>query len=383
VAFNISKFRVTCLFLPLVAFLGAGGCSSGNAAEADAGNPPTSVAIQTVLQRPISKVLSYTGDVHGEVEIRVYSLIPDRIVSLDVEEGQEVEQGATIAVIRAQSLGQGVQQAMGGLNSARAQVDGLRDNLARQRRLLTSGVVTQAQVDATEIQLRSAEAQVAQLEATVGSARLRQGDSVVRAPLRGIVGQVFVEEGDLAAPQIPICTVVQMDRVEVLIQVPERDLGSIGQGMEAEIRVASASGEVFRAPVSRVSPVVDRASRTATLRIMLDNPSHRLLPGALADVRIEVERIEAAVVVPQYALVLNERTEQEMNYRAYVLRADGQTVEERIVRVGIYDGDDVQVVSGLSAGDRLVVEGQHMLRNESHVQVEGSETENAPAAPGS
>ncbi len=348
-----------------------GGCSSGNAAEVDAGAGPTTIEVETIKRGSVARVLTYSGDVQGEVEVKVYSIIPDRIVSLAVEEGEAVERGAPIAIIRSDALGQGVRQAMGGLAAARAQVEGLRDSLNRQRRLLKSGVVTQAQVDATNIQLRSAEAQVAQLEASVGSARSRRSDANVKAPISGIVGQVFVEEGDMAVPQIPICTIVQMDRVEVLINVPERDLGLVRSGMIANVEVASVPGEVFHAPVSRISPVVDRLSRTATLRIILDNPDHRLLPGALAEVSLEVERHEDAVVVPQYSLVLEDHSEDDdmSIYRAYVLKTDGQTVEERRVKVGIYQGSDVEVTEGLAVGERLVIQGQHLLRDGGRVRV--------------
>lgn len=352
-----------------------GGCSAGDAAEADAGAQPTSIETDTIKRSSVARVLRYSGDVRGEVEIKVYSIIPDRIVSLAVEEGESVERGDAIAIIRSDALGQGVRQAMGGLAAARAQVEGLSDSLNRQRRLLKSGVVTQAQVDATNIQLRSAEAQVAQLEGTVGSARSRRGDANVKAPISGIVGQVFVEEGDMAVPQIPICTVVQMDRVEVQIQVPERDLGLVRAGMIANVEVASVPGEVFQAPVSRISPVVDRLSRTATLRIVLDNPGHRLLPGALAEVTLEVERHEDAIVVPQYALVLEDRSDDDDSalYRAYVLNTDGRTVAERMVKVGIYQGNEVEVTEGLAVGETLVVQGQHLLREGSRVQVSGDE----------
>lgn len=179
----------------------------------------------------------------------------------------------------------------------------------------------------------------------------------------------------MAVPQIPICTVVQMDRVEVQIQVPERDLGLVRAGMIANVEVASVPGEVFQAPVSRISPVVDRLSRTATLRIVLDNPGHRLLPGALAEVTLEVERHEDAIVVPQYALVLEDRSDDDDSalYRAYVLNTDGRTVAERMVKVGIYQGNEVEVTEGLAVGETLVVQGQHLLREGSRVQVSSGE----------
>lgn len=347
------------------------GCSSGQAAEPDAGSNIVTVEVETIERETISRVLTYSGDILGEVEVRVFSTIPERIIELNAEEGQQVESGDLLATIRADALGQGVRQALGGLASARAQVAGLRDTLNRQQRLASSGVVTQAQVDATRFQLQSAEAQVAQLEATVGSARSKRSDANVRSPINGIIGQVFVEEGDLATPQRPICTVVQMDRVEVTLQVPEQDLGMVHAGMVAEVRIASVPDRVFRAPVSQISPVVDRTSRTATLRIMLDNPDHVIRPGSLAEVQIEVERHDNAVVVDQYALVLDDRhgDEGHAQYRAYVMRPDGETVEERRVETGIFQGDRVEVTEGLAQGERLIVQGQHLLRDESRVRL--------------
>jgi RND family efflux transporter MFP subunit len=358
--------------LLLAAGAALSGCAaSSSAAEPDAGRAEVRVAVQEVGRRAIEQELRLTGDLMGEVEVRVFSTIPDRIVTLRAEEGQAVREGDVLAIIRADALSQGVQQALGGVGAATAQVDGLRDTLARQRRLLASGVVTQAQVDATEIQLRAAENQLSQLDATAASARTRRSDATVRAPISAIVGQVFVEEGDLAAPGIPICTLVQMDRVEVQVQVSERDLGLVRPGLEAEVRVATLPGRVFRAPISRISPVVDRLSRTAAVRVMLDNPDHLLMPGSLAEVRVVVDRHEDAVVVPQYALVLDDESGPggAAQFSVYVL--EGERARERRVQVGFYERDEVEVVEGLEAGERLVVQGQHLLRDGSRVTVAG------------
>lgn len=363
------KAVVVAVLLGVAAPSFTGCAASSNAAEPDAGSAIVPVAVQKVGRRSIVRELRYTGDVAGEVEVRVFSTIPDRIVSLRAEEGQEVREGDVLAVIRADALSQGVAQALGGLGAARAQVDGLQDTLARQRRLLASGVVTQAQVDATEIQLRAAENQLAQLDATVATARTRRSDATVRAPISGIVGQVFVEEGDLAAPQVPVCTIVQMDRVEVIIELTEADLGLVSPGLEGEIRVDTVPDRVFRAPISRISPVVDRLSRTATVRMMVDNPDHLLRPGSLAEVRLVVDRHDAAIVVPLYALVLADETTESGDalFDAYV--EDHGVARARRVTVGIYDGNDVEIADGLREGESLIVQGQHLLREGSRVTI--------------
>jgi len=347
-------------------FCALGACSSTTSTGESDAEDVTPIATKRIERSSITRSLSYSGDVHGEVEIRVFSVIPDRIASLRVVEGQQVERGEVIAIVRAQALGQGVQQAMGGLGAARAQAAGLRDTLGRQRRLLSSGVVTQAQVDATSFQLRAAESQALQLEATVGSARSRRSDATVRSPISGVVGQVFLEEGDLAPPQVPVCTVVQMDRVEVVFQASERDLGQVRTGMEAELRFDSVPDRLFRAPITRLSPVIDRLSRTATARIELENPDHLIRPGSLAEINVSVERHDDAIVVPQYALVLDEQVvggESEATYRAYVI--ENNRAVERDVTVGLYSGNEVEILSGLAPGDHLVIQGQHLLRDGS------------------
>ena len=161
----------------------------------------------------------------------------------------------------------------------------------------------------------------------------------------------------------------------------ERDLSFVRAGLEADIHVASVANRQLRGVISRVSPVVDRLSRTATVRIMLDNPDHLLRPGSLAEVRLEVERHDEAVVVPQYALVLAQRESATdgQRFRAFLLDQGGQTVVERLVRTGIFQGDFVEVLEGIAPGDQLIVEGQHLLAPGSRVNVVRRRTPPAPA----
>jgi RND family efflux transporter MFP subunit len=140
--------------------------------------------------------------------------------------------------------------------------------------------------------------------------------------------------------------------------------------MEAEVRIATAPDRVFRAPVDRISPVVDPMSRTAALRMMIDNADHLLRPGSLADVRIEVDRRDNAIMVPQYSLVLTDQEGEngEARYAMYVV--EGEVARQRLVTLGFYDHNEVEVREGLADGDRYVVQGQHLLRDGSRVRIE-------------
>ncbi|MFO8072504.1 MAG: efflux RND transporter periplasmic adaptor subunit [Polyangia bacterium] len=352
------------------------------AGESEEEQEPSRVETSPVETGTVSSWLGYIGDIEGEAEVAVFSAIPDRIIALNVLEGDEVERGDVLAVIHADVLRQGVRQALGGLDAARAQRDALADQVSRFEKLEGSGAVTSSQLISARSQLAAAEARVRQLEATLGQARERKGDSRVRAPISGVVGRVMLEEGDMAVPQTPICTVVAMDRVRVGVDVPEPDLPLLEEGQLAEVRVAVSDGPSIRAKVSRVGPVLDRVSRTAPLEIDIDNPDHELKPGMLARVRIQVERRENVVVVPKMALTVTSNTRDGENLFRAVVVEDGRAVE-RLVSLGIEEGERVEVLEGLSAGERLVVSGQHLVADGDQVLLGESapaENESPPAA---
>ena len=364
-----------------LALLGAGGCDRGTESDPeDEKEEPRAVRVETVRSGAVTRWLSYVADIAGEAEIRVFSAVPDRIVRLNVREGDEVEAGDVIASIRANVLTQGVRQALGGLDAARAQRDSLLDQAERMRRLEGSGAVTSSQLLTVENQLAAAEAQVRQLEAMLGQARQRKGDSLVRAPIDGVVGQVFLEEGDLAAPQLPICTVVAMDRVVVQARVPEPDLPWLREGQPVEVQLAVDDRDPIRATVTRVGPVLDRVSRTASLEVEVDNADRRLKPGMLARLRVQVERREGVPLAPKTALTVTaQRRGGQDLFRAMV--QDGEVARERKVLLGLEEGEQVEILDGLEAGERLVVEGQHLLADGDPVRVVTGAADEASDAP--
>lgn len=376
------KFEFVWALFTLGALLAAGGCAKPDAVKNDAvekSKEPTAIKTLTVETGTLIDRLSYTGDIEGEAEIRVFSPIPDRIVSLKAEEGDQVKAGDVLAVIRSSNLTQGVRQAAGGLDAVRAQRVALQDQVDRLQKLKTSGAVTSSQLLAVESQLAGAEAQVRQLEATLGQAQQRKGDSVIRAPIDGVIGQVFMEVGDMAVPQLPVCTVVDMDRVRIKVRVPESDLTRLEPGQPVTFEVAVTGAEARGAVVSRVSPVLDRLSRTATMEIDVENKSHDLKPGMLARVKVEVERRENAVWVPKDAVTVTaEREGDAQLYRAVVVE-NGKAVERKVL-LGLEDGSRVEVLKGLTGREKLVIEGQHLLADGDPVRVVGQGAEAEVAA---
>jgi RND family efflux transporter MFP subunit len=314
------------------------------------------------------------GEIEGISEVKVFSQLMDRILSLPVKEGEAVKKGQILAVVRSSTLSESVKQAAAGLDVVVAQLEALRDQQKRLVELEKSGAVSSAQVISVNSQVAAAEAQYRQLDATLRQARKHYGDSVVRAPMSGIIGQLFLEAGDLASPQIPICSVVRLKRVLVKIRVPEIDLPDVRVGNRVEIELASRVGQKYTSQVSRVGPVIDRVSRTAIAEIELDNRAGIFKSGMLARVRIDVEDKQNVLLAPKSAFTVLPEFKSEKNlYRAVIVR-QGKALERKVL-LGLEQGGTVEILEGLYQGDQLVVSGQHLLEDGDPVRVVREEIE--------
>lgn len=357
--------RCATLLAAALALL-AGGCKPTD--KKDTKGQPIAVQVAEVAPGSIARSLVYDADVVGEIEVKVYAQVAERIVSLPVEEGTVVKAGQTLAVLRADSLADGVKSAIAAVDAARADRDNLKDEVARAEKLVAKQIVAKAQVDMLRSRLASAEAQIRRLEAMSSQASTARGYAVVRAPIAGVVGRRFLSLGDMAAPSLPILTVVRMDRVELTVEVPEKELADVREGSVAEVRVARYGDRVFLGRVVLIAPTIDRMTRTARVKVRIDNPKHELMSGMLARVSLEVERRSGVLVVPYGGLIIESATGGGVAYRAYVI--EGDVARERTVTLGIIDGPRVEVRSGLKAGELLVTKGQHLLTNSRKVKIE-------------
>ena len=330
-------------------------------------DPPVPVQVHEVAASSIASTLRYNADIRAERQVRVFSQVPERIVSLPVEEGDRVKKGQVLAVVRPDTLRHGERSAAAALDAARADRDYLNSEIVRQEKLLQKKIVSQAVVDQLRARLRTAAAQIRRLEAVSRQAATLRGNATIRAPMAGIIGRRYLSQGDMAAPSLPLCTVVRMDRVELDVDVPEQDLARIRKGMAASVTVARFPGKAFRGPVTRISPTIDLQTRTARVKVVLDNKDHHLMPGMLARVILEVERRDAVVVVPYNSLIIEMGQGGKAAHRVYVL--SGGKAMGRKVKLGLVDAARVQVVQGLAPGDTLVTRGQHQLRDGREAEI--------------
>jgi RND family efflux transporter MFP subunit len=344
------------------------------------------VQVTRVSRMPAHLSLTYMAALRGSVEVRVFSQVPDRIRSLRVDEGDRVRRGQILAVISHDVLSSGQEAALAGLESAKANMESLRLERDRIAKLYKAQAVGEAQMVRIEKQVQSTEAQVRRLEAMVSQASTQQSKAFVQAPIDGIIGERFLEEGDMAAPGVPIVTVVRMEELKAELKVPEFELSQIEAAIESKypvwIRVAGtldAAGERVPIParIVRVSPTIDLTTRMATVEVRVDNKEKKLKPGMLAEVEVVVQQKNDALLVPAYAVLAEGKVGAAGSDLAYVVyTVEKNQARRNPVKLGMQvpkrkngGRDMVEITDGLEEGALVVQRGQHMLRDGDQVEV--------------
>ena len=367
------------IFMSILSIALVTGCSrtGSNAEEAVAAIP---VEVKTVGLGNVVQSLSYNGDIKAEFEVKVFSKIPDRIEKFFVDDGDKIARGAPIAKIVATTIEQAVRQAEASLIAAQAQEANLRVEHERAQRLYQENAMSKQQYDGIETQYEAIKAQVQQAKAAVATAKSQLSDATVTAPITGIIGKRYYEEGDMAAPTLPLVSIVQMDRVKISFNATEEDLGKLAVGQTALVHVKSYGEQSFEGKIMKISPVLDPMTRMAEVEVLVDNPNHRLKPGMFAQVEVTTGVIENVIVVPRYTALENTslrrvegKDEVIKNYYVYVV--NNNQAEQRKLNVQYVNHQYIAVDSGINIGEKLVITGQNNLRDSSLVAIVTKEDE--------
>jgi len=357
------------------------GCDRFGEDDAPMEDPPRLVVVENVVRDDAIDRITILGDLRGERQVRVVSSVPERIRVLHVQEGDTVAAGDPIVTLQSGLQSSSLQQASAAMGAAEAARDQLSADLERARGLAARGALPQQQIDTLEAQVRTANAQLDQSRAVRRTASQQRGRTVVRAPIAGTVALLQVELGDMVAPSAPICMVVQAERLNLRLRVTEQDYVRVREGMQVEVRPPALPELVRMGVVRQISPVIDPLTRTATVEVALDNADGRLRPGMVAEAAIVLERHSDVVLAPSRALVLSSRTDSHREANVFVFDPAAGLARRQAVVLGRRYGSMVAITSGLNGGEEVVVQGQHLLRDEAPVRTSEVAAPVAEASP--
>ncbi len=308
---------------------------------------PESVAVVTapVVEKPIAISIEALGTANANEAIEITSKTGNKVLEVRFDEGQWVRRGQVLVEL------DGARD-RADLAAAEAALAESRGAFVRSRDLFAQQALSQAQLEQIEATLKGNEARVA-------AAAARVADTVIRAPFDGRVGLRRVSVGALVNPGAIITTLDDTRTMKLDFDVPELFLAILKPGLAVAAKSIAYSGESFDGVVESVDSRVDPVTRSIKVRARLPNQKGLLRPGMFLTVIVSREPLPG-LVVPEQALV-PERGE------VYVFVAAGGRALRRVVTVGRRSPGEVEVLTGVAAGERIVIEGTQRIRDGSVV----------------
>jgi len=394
--------KIAYLLLPCMAgcLLLAPSCTKKEEKEAEA---PAPVQVTAVTQDTVRRTVDGDGALFPLDQQNVMPKITAPVSRFHVNRGDHVKTGQLLAVLEnkdltaqaAESKGQ-VEQAESNLRStegasipesvvkAQTDVAAAKETLDAAKRLLDSrkqlfdeGALPRRQVDEQQVnwaqansaflaaqehlralqavskeeQIKSAAAQVQSAKSHLESMKAQVDYSEIRSPMNGIVADRPLYAGDMASTGIPLFAIMDISRVVARVNVPQGDAHLVRVGQPAEVSINGIDQPV-QGKVTVSSPSTDPNTTTVQIWIQCDNPGETLKPGAAVHAKIIVETVKATPVVPTTAILPGE----EGGTAVLVISSD-LVAHRRLVRLGIRDGDKVQILGGANPGEDVVIVG--------------------------
>ncbi len=340
---------------------GAGGRGSGR--------PALTVDTAAASRHEVIEYITVVGNLIGQATVDIVPRVAGRLDSISAKLGDRVTRGQMVAKIEDRELLQQVKQIEQNVVVNRATVTQRQSDLqlrkttlARQQELLSRGLATRQTVEDAEAGFNSAvaavelaTAQLGQTQARLDELKITLSNTTIVSPVDGFVGRRNLDQGAFAGANTPILSVVDISTVRMVSNLVEKDFKRVTPGVQALVEVDAFPGEQFAGVVSRVAPVFDAATRTASMEIEVPNPGYRLKPGMYARVRLTVDRRPDALTVPRNAVVDSEG-------RRGVFLIDGQTAKFQAVTTGLQDNERIEILEGLTEGTRVITTGALALR---------------------
>jgi len=300
---------------------------------------------------------SFDGVVEAVRQTVVAAQVAGAVTAIDVKAGDSVKAGQVLARIDARAAEQTASASDAQVKSAQALLDVATSDFERQKQLFQQQYISRAALDRAESQFKAAQAQAASLQAQAGAARTQSGFYVVRAPYAGVVAEVPIALGDMALPGKALLTLYEPGALRVTTAVPQTALPQPLQGVRVELPGLPADRRWLVPSQIQQLPMVDAGTHTLQLRLNLPTDSVGASPGMFARVWLPAAAgTSARLFVPAAAVV--RRAEMT---GVYVVDAKGAAIL-RQVRLGRTDGASVEVLSGVSAGDRVALDPQAAAR---------------------
>lgn len=343
------------------------------------GGQATSVEVVPVESGTISDQIRAYGTIQAQDIVSITPQVSDRVTEILVDLGDEITRGQVMARIRDVSFRDNVEQAEAQIRQSRTALERDSTQFVRQQNLFERDLISQAEFDEFRATYLSSQAQYESARAALTQSREDLENTEIRSPVDGVVLERMISVGDVASSGQIAFEVANLVGFETRVFLPMQDWQLVQIGQEVSFSLSSRTGEVGQGVVSRKSPRLDPTTGLGEVVISLTDTGSPINQGALLQARINLETREDVIVIPRSALIERVDTyiepetgtiELERSYSVFVTQGDSIAVN-RELELGIEQGDRIEVMDGLSAGDGLIITGQNNLEDGGRIRVAG------------
>jgi multidrug efflux system membrane fusion protein len=358
----VTRRAVAAATAALVA-LGALACRS----EEKPAETKASVRVAAAAKGPMREWVELFGRVvpPADRDATIAPQVAGVLLAEIVREGDPVRKGQVVARVDPESLEDAVAAAEASERRAAADAEFHRRAAARTKGLFEKGVASGQEAEADEAAAVGAEATLAEAKSTLATARRRLKWAGLRAPFDGVVVKLLRREGDTVdgTPATPVVEIASPKPIEVDADAVAEVLRLVAAGQRAEVRTHGESAATLPARVLRAARSVDPATGAGEVRLGFDDPAAALVLGTAVSIRIAVHDKSDALTVPAAAL------RHGPDGASQIVIVDGTTARVRDVQVGLTDHEHVEILSGVTPGDRVVVDDPVGLVDGAEVNV--------------
>ncbi len=372
------------------------GCDRDSGAPLDTPQapPPPPVTVMRLEAEPVADFGRFTGRLAAIDLVELRARVDGNLDALHFEAGQRVEAGQLLFTIDPRPYAASRAAAAAALAESQVRLDNARIEWERARSLVDGGAISAEELEQRRAALAEAEAGLASKQAALDAADLDLSFTRVSAPVSGRIGRALVTPGNLVSGQAGqathLATLVSVDPLHVYADLDEASFLALQQALAAgelpldesgrlrlSVDLAEGAGQGLPATLESLDNQVSASTGTLLLRALLPNPDGRLVPGLFARVSVPLSAEKPRLMVPERAI----GTDQSLRY-LWVVGA-GNTVERRTVDLGPARGDRRAVLSGVEAGERVVVSGLSFIRfpGQPVTPMEAAAEGTPPAAP--
>ena len=346
------------------------------------------VEFAPVARGNVAERVTIVGNLIGAATVEAVPRVNGRLQSVSVRLGDAVRRGQAIAKVEDREIQEQVNQAEAAykvsqatIRQREADLNLAQTNLERNRSLLERELLPRQTFDDTEArhqaalaQLDLARAQFEQSKSRLDELKINLANTVISSPVDGFVGKRYLDPGASVSPNVPVASIVDIRTVRMVANVVEKDVKRLSIGMPAQVEVDAYPGEKFTGRVARIAPVFDPQTRTAEMEIEVPNGGYRLKPGMYSRVDLTIESRDNAMTVPSNAVVeLQGKTgvfvasapqgpQPASNPPAQGATAP-LTAKFQPVQVGIRQGEQVEITSGITEGTQVITTGATALKD--------------------